>query len=175
MTEQAWRPRRCGYAHSRSGSPWVPVRPYYEGLPPSGGQHGPDEGRRKPPGSRGMKVLRFGPDEPVPGWKTPQWSAGRRRARKARGTARCQLSKRLSALRSLTPVREGKRGRSPRRPNSRGDDARPSECACLRGLFDNRIWKAAVKPRTAATPNAAQKRCRRRRSGSPAPWMAGTR
>ena len=34
----------------------------------------------------GDESLRFGPDEPVPGWKTPQWSAGRRRARKARGT-----------------------------------------------------------------------------------------
>ena len=33
MAEQAWRPRPCGYAHRRSGSPWVPVRPYYEGLP----------------------------------------------------------------------------------------------------------------------------------------------
>jgi len=30
MAEQAWRPRPCGYAHRRSGSPWVPVRPYYE-------------------------------------------------------------------------------------------------------------------------------------------------
>ena len=60
------------YAHRRSGSPRVPVRPYYEGLPSKEGQYGPDEGRRKPPGSRGMKVPRFGPDEPVPGWKTPQ-------------------------------------------------------------------------------------------------------
>src|SRR5882672_1289244 len=81
------------YAHRRSGSPRVPVRPYYEGLPSQEGQHGPDEGRRKPPGSRGMKVLRFGPDEPVPGWKTPQ--VERREAcvpRKARGTfAGCQL------------------------------------------------------------------------------------
>src|SRR5258708_39171139 len=55
------------YAHRRSGSPWVPVRPYYEGLPSKEGQHGPDEGRRKPPGSRGMKVPRFGPDEHGPG------------------------------------------------------------------------------------------------------------
>jgi hypothetical protein len=29
---------------------------------------------------RGDESLRFGPDETVPGWKTPQWSAGRRRA-----------------------------------------------------------------------------------------------
>src|SRR5712671_5351736 len=67
MAEQVWRPRPCGYAHRRSGSPWVPVRPYYEGLPSKEGQYGSDEGRRKPPGSRGMKVPRFGPDEHGPG------------------------------------------------------------------------------------------------------------
>src|SRR6266571_9003843 len=43
------------YAHRRSGSPWVPVRPYYEGPPSKEGRGGPDEGRRKPPGSRGRK------------------------------------------------------------------------------------------------------------------------
>ena len=42
-----------------------------------GGESRPDHGDES---------LRFGPDETVPGWKTPQWSAGRRRARKARGT-----------------------------------------------------------------------------------------
>ena len=42
-----------------------------------GGESRPDHGDENP---------RFGPDETVPGWKTPQWSAGRRRARKARGT-----------------------------------------------------------------------------------------
>src|SRR5260221_6936732 len=67
MAEQVWRPRPCGYAHRRSGSPWVPVRPYYEGPPSKEGQYGSDEGRRKPPGSRGMKVPRFGPDERGPG------------------------------------------------------------------------------------------------------------
>ena len=46
MAEQAWRPRPCGYAHRRSGSPWVPVRPYYEGLPLMAGR-GPDEGSAK--------------------------------------------------------------------------------------------------------------------------------
>src|SRR5215216_5769462 len=55
MAEQAWRPRPCGYAHRRSGSPWVSVRPYYEGPPSKEGRYGPDEGRRKPPGSRGRK------------------------------------------------------------------------------------------------------------------------
>jgi len=46
MAEQAWRPRPCGYAHRRSGSPRVPVRPYYEGLPSMAGR-GPDEGPAK--------------------------------------------------------------------------------------------------------------------------------
>ena len=41
-----------------------------------GGESRPDHGDES---------LRLGPDETVPGWKTPQWSAGRRRARKARG------------------------------------------------------------------------------------------
>ena len=47
MAEQAWRPRPCGYAHRRSGSPWVPVRPYYEGLPLMAGWVRM-KGRRKP-------------------------------------------------------------------------------------------------------------------------------
>src|SRR5882724_2660851 len=67
MAGEAGRPRPCGYAHRRSGSPWVPVRPYYEGPPSKEGQYGSDEGRRKPPGSRGMKVPWFGPDEHGPG------------------------------------------------------------------------------------------------------------
>jgi len=78
MAEQVWRPRFCVRAQ-RSGSPRVPVRPYYEGPPSQEGRYGPDEGRRKPPGQRGWKPS-SGPDETVPGWKTPQWSAGRRRA-----------------------------------------------------------------------------------------------
>src|SRR6266536_6596718 len=88
-------------AHRRSGSPWVPVRPYYEGPPSKEGRYGPDEGRRKAPGSRGMKVPRFGPDETVPGWKTPQ--VERREAACPQGTRhrKVQTKKvRLSALRS---------------------------------------------------------------------------
>src|SRR6185312_11494606 len=71
MAEQAWRPRFCVRAQ-RSGPPRVSVRPHYEGPPSQEGRYGSDEGRRKPPGSRGMKILRSGPDEPVPGWRTPQ-------------------------------------------------------------------------------------------------------
>ena len=37
MAEQVWRPRFCVRAQG-SGSPWVPVRPYYEGLPSKEGQ-----------------------------------------------------------------------------------------------------------------------------------------
>src|SRR5215211_5338104 len=54
MAEQVWRPRRCVRAQ-RSGSPWVPVRPYYEGPPSQEGRYGLDEGRRKSPGSQGRK------------------------------------------------------------------------------------------------------------------------
>jgi len=54
MAEQVWRPRPCVRAQE-SGSPWVPVRPYYEGPPSQEGRYGPDEGRRKPPGSRRWK------------------------------------------------------------------------------------------------------------------------
>src|SRR5260370_37711608 len=66
MAEQVWRPRPCGYAHRRSGSPWVPVRPYYEGPPSKEGRYGSDEGQRKPPGSRGdesppVRTRRDGP------------------------------------------------------------------------------------------------------------------
>src|SRR5216684_4201823 len=95
MAEQVWRPRLCGYAHRRSGSPWVPVRPYYEGL-------------RKPPGSRGMKVPRFGPDERGPGVEDA--TVERREAACPQGTRApsptCQTKMvRFSALRSLTCVR----------------------------------------------------------------------
>jgi len=53
----------------------------------------------------GDESLRFGPDETVLGWKTPQWSAGRRRA--CNGTRHLLRGARLwssaiSALRSLT-------------------------------------------------------------------------
>src|SRR5215216_6411754 len=64
LTEQAWRPRPCGYAHRRSGSPRVPVRPYYEGPPSQEGRYGPDEGWRKPPGSRGENPVRTRRDGP---------------------------------------------------------------------------------------------------------------
>src|SRR5258705_8735907 len=87
----------------------------------------------------GDESPRFGPDKPVPGWKTPQ--VERRRAAclaKARGTARCQTEMvRHSALRSLTRVRGRKEGRRPgavKQP--RRDGARPRESWFKTGLFD---------------------------------------
>src|SRR5260221_7615319 len=65
-----------------------------------GGESRPDHGDES---------LRFRPDETVPGWKTPQWSAGRRRASQGtRAPSRRWQTKmvRQSALRSLTCVRE---------------------------------------------------------------------
>ena len=81
--------------HTGSGPPRVPVRPHYEGPPSQEGRYGPDEGRRKPPGD--------GPDEPVPGWKTPQ--VERREAACPKGTRHRKVQTkgvRLSALHSLT-------------------------------------------------------------------------
>ena len=122
LTEQAWRPRPCGYAHRRSGSPWVPVRSYYEGLPSMAGR-GPDEGPAKAgPDQRGVNAPVSGPGRRSRGRRRHKWSAGRRRARKARGRllrgARPRRSA-ISALRSLTPVREGRGGRSQKRVHAR--------------------------------------------------------
>ena len=68
-----------------------------------GGESRPDHGDES---------LRFGPDETVPGWKTPQ--VERREAACPQGTRhrKVQTKKvRLSALRSLTLVRDkGKEG-----------------------------------------------------------------
>src|SRR5438552_18029512 len=85
MAEQAWRPRPCVTCTGGPGRLGFPVRPYYEGLPSKEGQTVRMKGGERRP-DHGDESLRFGPDETVPGWKTPQWSAGRRRARKARGT-----------------------------------------------------------------------------------------
>ena len=89
MTEQAWRPRPCHTQTGDPGRPGFPSALTMKGrrlraagtVRMKGGESRPDHGGESP---------RFGPDETVPGWKTPQWSAGRRRARKGTRTARCQ-------------------------------------------------------------------------------------
>src|SRR5882757_3257992 len=112
MAEQAWRPRRCGYAHRGPGRPGFSSALTTKGrrlraagtVRMKGGESRPDHGDESP---------RFGPDKPVPGWKTPQVER-RRAACLAKGTrapsTRCQTKMvRHSALRSLTRVREKER------------------------------------------------------------------
>ena len=85
MAEQVWSPRPCVTRTGGPGRPGFPsalttkgrLRKKAAAVRMKGGESRPDHGDES---------LRFGPDETVPGWKTPQWSAGRRRARKARGT-----------------------------------------------------------------------------------------
>src|SRR5438046_10304676 len=79
LTEQAWRPRPCVTRTGGPGRPGFPsalktkgcLRKKARAVRMKGGESRPDHGDES---------LRFGPDETVPGWKTPQWSAGRRRA-----------------------------------------------------------------------------------------------
>src|SRR5216110_2429177 len=79
LTEQAWRPRPCVTRTGGPGRPGFPsalttkgrLRKKAAAVRMKGGESRPDHGDES---------LRFGPDETVPGWKTPQWSAGRRRA-----------------------------------------------------------------------------------------------
>src|SRR5258708_2740661 len=61
-----------GRLRKKAGTVWM-----------KGGESRPDHGDES---------LRFGPDEMVPGWKTPQWSAGGRRAsqRHVAPSTRCQ-------------------------------------------------------------------------------------
>ena len=75
-----------------------------------------------------MKVPRSGPDETVPGWKTPQWSAGRRRARKARGTFYEVPDYEVAPIGAPLPhiVRgKGIKALAPRRTTSGADESRP--------------------------------------------------
>jgi hypothetical protein len=60
-----WRPRFCARTQ-RSGSPWVSVRPYYEGLPSQEGQTVRMKGGESRP-DHGGESPRFGPDEHGPG------------------------------------------------------------------------------------------------------------
>src|SRR6266496_3359852 len=85
MAEQVWRPRPCVTRTGGPGRPGFPSALTTKGRLRKKAAAVRMKGGESRPG-HGDESLRFGPDEPVPGWKTPQWSAGRRRARKARGT-----------------------------------------------------------------------------------------
>src|SRR2546429_9270320 len=108
MAEQVWRPRPCVTRTGGPGRPGFPsalttkgrLRKKAAAVRMKGGESRPDHGDES---------LRFGPDETVPGWKTPQWSAGRRRARKARRHLLRGARLRRSAKRRSAPSHcEGK-------------------------------------------------------------------
>src|SRR5437773_12072697 len=125
MAEQVWRPRPCVTHTGGPGRPGFPSALKTKGcLRKKAGTVRMKGGESRP--DHGDESLRSGPDETVPGWKTPQWSAGRRRA--SQGTRapspRCQTKMvRQSALRSLTCVRGRETRAVPAPTNSRGDDA----------------------------------------------------
>ena len=91
MAEQAWRPRPVVTHTGGPGRPGFPsalttkgrLRKKASTVRMKGGESRPDHGGESP---------RFGPDEPVPGWKTPQ--VERREAACPQGTrapsTRCQ-------------------------------------------------------------------------------------
>ena len=82
------------YAHRRSGSPRVPVRSYYEGLPSMAGR-GPDEGEAKAtPDQRGVTLPCPDPED---GPGVEDATVERREAACPQGTwapsTRCQTEK----------------------------------------------------------------------------------
>src|ERR1700761_1688971 len=110
------------------GSPSAPLRE----LPSMAGT-GQERGRRKPPGTRESRALRSGPRSTVPRLRDATCGApgGVRADRKARGTsARClTMMVRLSALRSLTHVREKEKKAPPQRHTIFGaDESRLQGC-----------------------------------------------
>src|SRR3954468_20397020 len=105
MAEQAWRPRPCAYAHRRSGSPRVPVRSYYEGLPLMAGR-GSDEGEAKAtPDQRGVLL-------PCP---DPEDGPGVEDATVERREAACLAKARGRLLRGARPRRSADRRSAPSR------------------------------------------------------------
>src|SRR5258706_9838561 len=126
MAEQAWRPRPCVTRTGGPGRPGFPsaltmkgrLRKKAAAVRMKGGESRPDHGDES---------LRFGPDETVPGWKTPQWSAGRRRARKARGTFYEVPDQDVAPIGAPLPhvcEGKGKGRRPPRLTKNRGDESR---------------------------------------------------
>src|SRR2546429_9641060 len=104
MAEQVWRPRPCVTRTGGPGRPGFPSALKTKGcLRKKAGTVRMKGGESRP--DHGDESLRFGPDETVPGWKTPQ--VERREAaclaRHAAPSPRCQTKMvRQSALRSLT-------------------------------------------------------------------------
>src|SRR5437764_12022777 len=136
MAEQAWRPRPCVTRTGGPGRPGFPsalktkgcLRKKAEAVRMKGGESRPDHGDES---------LRFGPDETVPGWKTPQWSAGRRRASQRHAGIFIEVPDlRRSAKRRSAPSRcegRGKRRRWPRAAPLQG----PMNHVCMDVLFEN--------------------------------------
>src|SRR6266851_4470962 len=92
MAEQAWRPRPCVTRTGGPGRPGFPSALKTKGcLRKKAGTVRMKGSESRP--DHGDESLRFGPDETVPGWKTPQWSAGRRRA--SQGTRHLHRGARL--------------------------------------------------------------------------------
>ena len=115
------------YAHSGPGRPGFPSALTTKGrLRKKAGTVWMKGGESRP--DHGDESLRFGPDEPVPGWKTPQWSAGRRRARKARGTFYEVPDYEVAPIGAPLPHAcegKGKRRRNPAPTNEGADESRP--------------------------------------------------
>ena len=71
MAEQAWRPRPCVTHTGGPGRPGFPSALKTKGcLRKKAGTVRMKGGESRP--DHGDESLRFGPDETVPGWKTPQ-------------------------------------------------------------------------------------------------------
>src|SRR5205085_8679100 len=89
-----------------------------------GGESRPDHGDES---------LRFGPDETVPGWKTPQWSAGRRRAPQGTWHLLRGADEDVAPIGAPLPhMCEGKgkeKAPAPRRTTSGADESRLQGCA----------------------------------------------
>ena len=102
MTEQAWRPRPCDTHTGGPGRPGFPSALTMKGrrlraagtVRMKGGESRPDHGDESP---------WFGPDEPVPGWKTPQ--VERREAACPQGHVHRKVRLRSSVFRRSAPSR----------------------------------------------------------------------
>src|SRR5258707_11012990 len=106
MAEQAWRPRPCVTHTGGPGRPGFPSALTMKGrrlrgagtVRMKGGESRPDHGDESP---------RFGPDKPVPGWKTPQVEHRRAACLQGHAGAFYEVPDlRRSAIRRSAPSRE---------------------------------------------------------------------